>query len=751
MRALRHLLARAAVLALAVPSVASAQGWIDQERTTTAPPPARWGPVVRVASQVRVVVEDRIARVEVEERFRNDGGRVAEGSYLYPLPGEAVFQNFSLWAGDQELKGEMLDAAQARTIYETIVRQQRDPALLTLAGHGLIRAQVFPIQPGETRKVVLRYTVTLARTGDALRLRYALGQRGGTAGTDMRITLRDADRFGTPYSPTHALDVTRRGRGAELALPSDAAGDVELLLPLRTGAFGTTVLTHAAPGDDGTFMLVVAPPAETVRQRMPRAVTLVVDVSGSMSGAKIIQAREALRQAVQSLDASDRFRIIAFSSRVQELRDGWTTGSEVGRAEAERFIASLEAEGGTNIEAALDAAFRESAGEDRLPLVIFVTDGQPSVGETRPEQLAARAASGTARTRVFTVGIGHDVNTYLLERLAAEGRGSSEFVRPEQSVEIAMGSLLAKLQRPALTNLRIVEAPVPLRQLEPRTLPDLFHGEELVVVGRYDGSGRGPLVIEGERNGRRERITATVEFPRRSDAHDWLPRLWANRRAGTLTRQIRLEGTSPALMDELKTLALRYGVLTEYTSYLVQEPGVVVAQDVGRPQPRGGRRLPATSSMTGGNAVPEPMAPPPPAMQSGAQAFEAAKASADLREARSLASADAATNRRLREEAAARGTTLLAERQRGRRRYVQRGSVWTDLAHADSLPVVQVEAFSEAYFQLLRALPELAADLQDGDEVLVAGRAQSVRVGAAGVRRWSAGELDRIVRSFRGA
>ncbi len=228
------------------------------------------GPVIRIQSTVRVTLDGRIARIEVEERFRNAGSAVAEGTYLYPLPGEAVFTGYSLWMGDQEMQGEMQTAEQARSVYEEIVRRQKDPALLTYAGHGLIRAQIFPIQPGETRKVVLKYTQVLGREGDALRLRYAIGPRSisrgvGSAGTpqdlfSMAVTTAGEATFGTPYSPTHAV-TSRRARGQlVVTVPADASGDLDLLFPLRRGLVGTTILTHASAGEDG---LLHAPPRAT--------------------------------------------------------------------------------------------------------------------------------------------------------------------------------------------------------------------------------------------------------------------------------------------------------------------------------------------------------------------------------------------------------------------------------------------------------------------------------------------------------
>lgn len=711
---------------------AAAQGWIEIERplirTQVSPN------IVRVSSEVRTTIEGRVARVEVEERFRNSGGGLAEGSYLYPLPGEAVFQNFSLWMGEQELKGEMMNAEQARGIYEEIVRRQKDPALLTLAGHGLVRAQVFPIQPGETRKVVLRYTQLVERSGDAVRIRYSLGARGGQSGS-WRLSVPDEASYGVPYSPTHTLTTRRDNGRLEISLDTKDGGDIDLLLPLRRGLVGTTVLTNAPGGEDGYAMLLVAPPANEEGPVVPRDISLVVDVSGSMSGQKLEQAKAALRQALGTLRPADRFRLVAFSSSVRNFRDGWAPVTTDALRDARTFVDNLQADGGTNISGALEAVLGTAVAESRLPIVLFMTDGIPSVGEQEPDRIAATAAGRIGRARVFTIGVGPDVNTYLLDRLAKEGRGAAEYVAPEASVEVAMGGLMAKLGRPALVNLRIVDSPVRFVDLSPAELPDLFFGEELVVFGRYHGQGRGTVVIEGERNGRRERFTAEANFPATAEGNDFIPKLWASRRIGDLTRQIRLEGANEALIREVRELGLRYGILTEYTSYLVQEPGVVAVRD-------NMRRL---DQQAFGNAA-ATAASPAPSAQTGEAAFRRAKESGQMSRVTTLAEADAAAD----QKAVALTGASSEIRRAGSRVFTEVNGVWTDVNHGDSLRVVTVVPFSKAYFAVTRAVPELVQSLKVGESVLVAGRKASFKVAVGGRETMSDAEVRAFAKAFRG-
>lgn len=700
----------------------SGQGWIMPPERPGRPGP---GAVVRVSSEVRVTVDGRVARFEVEERFRNDGGRLAEGSYLYPLPGEAVFSDLSLFQGDEELRGEMLNAEQARAIYEAIVRQQLDPALITLEGHGLIRARVFPIQPGETRRVILRYTQVLTREGDALRLRYAFGARGGEAPVSIRVRLPAGHDWGTPYSPTHPVALSRDRDATVARVTTTDGGSLDLFLPVRRGLAGASVLTHATGGEEGFYMLLLAPAAEPDRTVIPRDLTLVVDISGSMSGGKMEQARAALHQALGTLRPADRFRIIAFSSGVSHFRPGFSAASPAAVAAATRFVDDLRAQGGTNIEGALRAAFAEpGGGQDRLGVVLFMTDGVPTVGEQAPERLAALAGGGGAGLRLFTMGVGHDVNTWLLERLASEARGAAEFVAPGADVEMAMGNVLRRVTHPALTGLRVVESPVRLVQGAPAMLPDLFYGEELVIFGRYRGTGRGQVVVEGERNGRRERISVLAAFPASSSDNAFIPPLWAARRVGELTRTIRLEGHNDALVKEIRDLGLRYGILTEYTSYLVQEPGVVVA---------------------GGPPRDVPM-PAAPSAQAGRAAFEMAERSASLAKTGSMADMAAVANREASRMAGGNRTL----QQAGTRWFAQDGSAWRDVAHHDGLRVVTVAPYSAAWFAVARALPELREAMALGDEVTIAGRRAALRVAADGAATLSSEVLARLVREIRG-
>ncbi|HYU00448.1 MAG TPA: VIT domain-containing protein [Gemmatimonadales bacterium] len=709
---------------LSIAPSALAQGWIEPVR------PLPRGAIAKVRSAVQVALTGRIARVSVEEWFRNTGPLMDEGSYLYPLPGETVFSDFSLWQGDRELKGEPMDAGQARAIYEQIVRRRRDPALIELAGHGLLRARVFPIAPGETRKITLRYTQILDRVGDAMRFRYAAGTAAPSRSFHLQVD--SAARWGDPYSPTHRLTVSHSGDLLELALAdTTAGGDLELLLPLARGLVGTSLLTHQPVGEDRFFMLLLAPgrAAET-GEPLRRDIVAVLDVSGSMSGDKLDQARAALVQLLGTLRRGDRFRIVTFGSGVRRYAAGWTEVSADNVHAAQDWVRRLDTNGGTNIAGALTEAFAERPGEGALGVVVFLTDGLPTVGETDPERIADQAEHGRGPFRVFAFGIGYDVNTYLLDRLTDRARGVTEYIRPGGDIEQAVGSLATKISSPVLTDLALRGDGVEFYDLQPERLPDLFAGDELVVFGRYRGEGRRErsVTVTGRRNGREVSFTTNARFGDENAGNDYVPQLWAARKVGALSREIRLHGPNTEIVNELKRLALRYGILTEYTSYLVQEPNQVVVR------PMFDRA---------------PSAAPAPQDQAGAAAVERSRAERAL--SGSLQLSAVTVTGAAADSVSTRGAAEARRSERvGGRVFVWRDSTWTDIAHGDSLQVVSVAAFSDAYFALLRALPELVKPATLAPAVLVAGRRVSIKIEMSGKSVWAEGELDRLVRAFRG-
>jgi Ca-activated chloride channel family protein len=663
----------------------------------------------------------------------NRGSRVGEADYIFPLPKGAAFQDLKLSIDGELVSGETMSAAQARAIYEEIVRSQRDPALVEWMGYGMLRARIFPIAPGEEKKVVVRFQMVAEREGDALRVDYFQGKQSqqnwlAFAGdrnderprASFTLTYPSSQTYGNPYSPTHSLSTSNRGGRREVRAEGSAS-EVTLLIPVRkSNEPSISVLAYAPRNEDGFALITLSPPAVAPRAT-PRDVTLVLDVSGSMSGVKIRQAREAGKQVLATLSPSDRFKLIDFSTEVRSFRDEFVRATRENVAEGSRYLESLDASGSTNISGALDAALEGDVPSGRLGLVLFVTDGEPTIGERNPEAIAARVNRRRGERRMFSFGVGADLNAALVERLAVEGRGTAQFVRPDESVERAVSIVASRLTSPVVTDIRIFADGVRLIKRHPSASADLFAGQDYVVLTRYDGSGSARLRFEGQTSSGPVSWATRASFPESSRENAYIARLWATQRVGYLTAEKRKSGGSREIDDEIRQLGEKYAIPTEFTSYLVLEPGM-----------RRDMRSRGVDAVVTGAAT----APPPPAMArpESSRQFEAAREAAKQRSATNLAAADEA------DLTDAAGST----RRVGTRVFALRGERWTELRKTQPATVVKVKAFSEAYFKIMEQIPELREVFAIGDKVLVSGRDVSIEIGADGMETISDAELRRI-------
>ncbi len=746
MRALLSSLALAFALPLALP----AQGWIIPRpcRLDRCPPLAGGAAVVRVSSDVKVQLADRVLQYEVEETFTNNGGMIGEADYLFPLPKGAAFQDLKLSIDGELVAGETMNAEEARRIYEEIVRRQRDPALVEWMGHGLLRTRIFPIAPGEKKRIVVRFQSVAEREGDALRVDYFRGAalRGSrqlwvndspSPTTDSRrdgrvsftLTYPNTGELGTAYSPTHSL-TARDERGRRRVDVRGDARDLTLLVPLRRRSEAAiTVLSHSTGRDDGFALITLSPPSLASRTT-PRDVTLVLDVSGSMSGRKMEQARESGKRFLTTLSSRDRFRLIDFSTDARTFRDEFLAATPGNIAEARRYLDDLRAEGSTNIEDALEEALALPAQAGRLGLVLFITDGAPSVGERRPEALVEKARDLRRGRRIFAFGLGADVNVSLIEQLALEGHGTSHFVRPEESTERAVEVVASRLTNPVATNVRLRTDGVRLLKMHPSGPIDIFAGQDLVLLARYDNSGRARIRFDGEGAGGPVSWSSDITFPERERGNAFVPRLWATQRIGFLSTEKRRNGGSEEVDSEIRELGERFGIPTEFTSYFVKEPGMVV--DGGMPMPVEQRR----GSIVGQGVAGSTARVAAPARR---REFDAARDASVQRSATSLAVADSAMNL---PEARA------SVRRAGNRIFTQQGDAWTDSRYSSSMKTHKVKAYSAAYFALIKEIPELSDALALGDHVVVAGRSIALDVSDSGSERLTAGELKEIVSAW---
>jgi len=542
----------------------------------------RAGSITLTRHAVTGTIRDQLAEVTVEQAFLSRASRTVEGVYLFPLPPGASVAAFEMTVDGKTMRGEVVERQKARRVYESIVNQRRDPALLERLDDETFRARVFPIDPAKEVSIRLTYQQLLEDRDGLIEFRYPLArQRLGAADVgriELRFDIESSSDLQGVTSPSHALKAETEGkRRAHLSLLSGTDAQAkDLLLHVRRDPkqIGFTLLGDA---ESRTFLAILSPPTRLPDEEIPpRDLVYVVDTSGSMKGGKIAQAKAALKRGVSLLRARDRFRILAFSTEVRPFRDGWTDASEEAKGAALDWIDKLEANGGTAIDEALAKAL-EAGDPERLGLVVFLTDGLPTVGERDGMRIVANAkARNAASMRIFCFGVGFDQDVPFLDEIALSTRASREYVTEGQDLEATLVRFFDRVQHPALSYLKM-EWGGGAREIYPHPLPDLFAGDRLVVAGTYESVGPCAVKLTGLRLGKPVDFVYEGSLPERGGVAA-VPRLWAQRKIDFLFSEIRRNGANKELKDEIVRLATRHNIVTAYTAGLVVEDEAVPAE-----------------------------------------------------------------------------------------------------------------------------------------------------------------------------
>jgi Ca-activated chloride channel homolog len=569
----------------------------------------QFGQAIQIDSvEARVNVLEQTASTTMEVRLRNPGSQQTEAILLLPVPEGAVVSAFTFEGAASEPTAQILTRDEARRLYDAIVAKVRDPALLEFAGYNLIRTSVFPIAAGGTQKIRLTYENILAADGD--RVDFVLPRSESLdrrAPWKVSVEIKSKQPISTVYSPSHEITTVRRSDTHITATLADASR-------LDPGAFRLSYL-RARNGNDvsaslfaypdpkvggGYFLLMAGLPASLAEQRplIKRELTIVFDRSGSMAGAKMDQARAAAIQVLEGLNNGEDFNIIDFSTTVAMFSPEPVTLNDANRREARKYIESIRPSGGTNIHDALVEALRDRPNNrERLPIVLFLTDGLPTVGQTAEVAIREVVEKGNAQSkRIFTFGVGNDVNVPLLDRIADITRASTTYVLPEEDVELKVAATFKRLHGPVLSDLSVQTLddngqPTTrlVRDLIPNKLPDLFEGDQLILLGQYQKQGPVKFALTGNFLNQKRTFEFAFDMSNATTMNAFVPRLWAGRRIAYLVDQIRQAGAAtsnqPALVganifndprfkeltDEILRLSTEFGILTEYTAFLATE------------------------------------------------------------------------------------------------------------------------------------------------------------------------------------
>ncbi|HEY9789932.1 MAG TPA: VIT domain-containing protein [Candidatus Obscuribacterales bacterium] len=547
------------------------------------------------SADVKVDITDQVARTYITQTFVNDTDRNLAGTYLFPLPDDTTFSSFSLHIDGRPVEGKILEAQEARQQYEQIVRSMVDPGLLEYADYKTVRARIFPIPAHGTKKVELEYTQVLKAENGMLKYRFPLKSENDTAPSDeLKVSVKLSSKQGlrTIWSPSHTIAMNKTDdHTAKVAyLEKETVPDKDFLLyySVSDKDMAANLLTHKTTGEDGYYMLTVTPPVEA-KQVINKDIVLVADTSGSMAGERMDENKKALRFLVNALNAGDRFNIVQFNTDVEQFKDGLVTATPANKKAALGFIDDLEAHGGTNMGDALrNAVTMLGTTGDRPGYLVLMTDGEPTVGDTS-QQSILKIADSKRDIRVFDFGVGYDVNTRLLNKLAETHHGTAQYIEPDESIETALSSFYQKIKTPVLTNVKIAYDGVQVKDVYPREVKDIFAGSQILLIGKYKGSGSGTVRITGTVNGVAKAYSFPLSFAAEQSSNTYLPRLWAMRRIGHLTEVAQENGDSREVVDEIVALSKKYGIISQYTSFLVTDPnernahGMPVGMPVGMP------------------------------------------------------------------------------------------------------------------------------------------------------------------------
>jgi Ca-activated chloride channel family protein len=550
-------------------------------------------------TKVTIEVTAFVAKTTIEQVFANPFSEPVEAVYTFPLGNRAAVDDFELIVGDRTIRGEIRRREEARAVYEQARAAGLQAALLEQERPNIFTQSVANLEPGKTITVRLRTVETLryergiyrltfplvvgpryipgAAVADAARVTPPVLQPGTRSGHDVEIAVTiDA---GVPLSklesPSHRTVVQKAGtRRATVRLADDdTIPNKDFLLRWSVGAEKPAVgfLAHR-DGLDGFFTLLVQPKGEIgPTEAMPKEITFVLDTSGSMSGIPLEASKRLAAKALHALGPRDTFNLIRFAGDNEVYSKDPLQNDRDAIASALVWLNRQQGSGGTELLAAMRAAFARPSDPNRLRMVVFLTDG--FVGND--QEILAEIGKVIGDSRIYTIGIGSSVNHHLLDRMADLGRGAYVFVRPDEAADEALEAFRSWVTLPYLTDLSIDWGALSIADVEPERLRDLGSGQTLTLVGRYLGPGEGDVVIRGKLGGRYWEQTIHVVLPETQASNEALSSVWARGRIDELMSDPGNAGLE-STKAEVTTLALAYRLMSPYTSFVAVDDSRVV-------------------------------------------------------------------------------------------------------------------------------------------------------------------------------
>jgi len=675
---------------------------------------------------VDIKIDNQVAQTEVDQIFINNYHRDIEGTYIFPIPEDASISKFSMFVGGEEIKGKILDKDEARRIYQDIVRRKKDPALLEYFKDGMFKASVYPIPAhGETR-IKLYYSEVLKLDGGICGYHYTLNtekfSKDPLQSVKLTVNINSKTPIKSIYSPSHNVRIEKQddhhARVTYVEENTRPDKDFFLYYTVSEKDIGFNLLPFEDEDHQGYFLAMISPQVEVAADKTSsKNIIFILDTSGSMKGEKIRQAKGALSFCLNSLNEGDRFNVIDFDDQIRTFKTGLVRAQKENIREALSFVDKCEAEGGTNINDALLTGLEQIEEASGASFIIFLTDGLPTVGQTDINTILKNVkGANQSSTRIFVFGVGYDVNTRLLDRVAQDNHATSDYVRPSEDIEVKVSSFYKKVSHPILTDIKLSFGNVEVYDLYPNELPDIFKGSQLLVLGKYKNGGHARVTLTGSTQGDTRKFNYEVNFSS-DDKYDFIPRLWATRRIGYLIDQLRLHGHSKELVEEVVRLSKKYGIITEYTSFLV-DADYRLAAEVLAPQV--------------GSVMRDRMK-----VEVGAGAVNQAEALKKI--------SQAAQAPQIYIDAEGKEQRITKMVQIGNRTFFNKNGLWVDTEYEGKIEAIKVKSLSEAYFKLLSEVPEIGKFLALGDEVIFLLRGKAIHVSDEGKSDFTPSELKSLL------
>jgi len=690
---------------------------------------------------VTVSINNQVAITKVDQVFSNPYPYDLEGTYIFPIPEHASIHNFTMHMNNKPVSAKIHSKEEARNIYENIVRQQKDPALLEYIGRGMVQARVYPIPANGEVRITLEYSELLKADNGVVKYYYTLSTEkfSGTPLDDVSIAMdiTSAHPLLNVYSPTHKIDINTVNNNGnhnkthvtyqEKHVRPDR--DFIVYYTVSKDEIGFNVLTYkdtqANKDKEDGFFMVLASPNNTSKQSpvvIKKDIVFVIDTSGSMMGEKLEQAKRALLFCLSQLNSGDRFNIIRFDDRVDLYEKNLVSATQANIGNARTYVNNLETRGSTDINSALTVALQQFQKQDTPNMIIFLTDGQPTSGECNIGRIVKNIKhANLSTTRLFVFGVGYDVNTQLLDKLSLGNKGISDYITPNENIESKVSQFYLKISHPVLTDIMLRCRGTQVREIYPVDLPDLFLGSQLLVVGRYGNGGNVTLDLSGKQNATEKHYIYDAKFTENNTENDFLPRIWASRKIAYLVDQMMLhEKQNDEIIKTIVALSKQYGIITEYTSFLVD----VDSKEFGKNGVSGDMLAKASQKLTQASCD-----------STGEASVMRAKGQQCFRESSSVADAMGMQQPGMHD-------VIRCVRART---FYQKDNIWVDAGHTDTSVVIKIKPMSPAFFMILKTLPDLSSYLAIGNKVMIKAPTCSICIDEAGRDVLTPAELQSLV------